>query len=701
MTPSVSIVITTYNRAQFLREAVSSVLAQTYRNFELVIWDDGSTDDSLDIAYHYAQQDERVRVIAAPHQGIAPTLKAAIAATTGAYLGWVDSDDILAATALKETVTILNTQPTVGLVYTDCDLIDEQGTPYGADQRCQIPYSKERLLVDFMTFHFRLLRRSVYDQVGGIDASFDWAEDYDLCLKLSEVTEVRHIQKPLYHYRRHASNITNNQLEAVRWAAKAIEHALKRRGLDEHIRLEMQVVSTFVLLPKHSAASTASAYRAAGLLPKPAFPLVSIIIACYNAAARLEPCLQSCFQQRHPNLEIIVIDNNSTDATVETVKRCAETSPHPLHLLSCQTQGANAARNYGFEQAQGDYIQWLDADDELEPDKIAQQVAALEQDRTSDIAYGDWDWCFYDKRQLMAQFTFPGNEFNDILLQLLLDNWRPPHAYLLRRSAAEQLHQMSAWNPDTQICMDREYFTLAALVGFKFLYVSGSRVRYYYWSSTQLTQSVSASARVQSRYQIFQRFQTTANTLPPGSLHKLHQLLLHQNWELWCPAFTVVQPVQQPLQLHHRHRQDTLALDSRDALIIQAFLLSPDARPLEDHARSVLYVLWREILTRMSHSHKPNQPFNLALISAELASILGLSTDPAVSSIGRSPHTDPQGLDPLQSGSDRLDSETRCFELSPWLLQIPLFSPLFAEHRLVIYGVLERLRQMGWLESGS
>jgi len=87
------LVITSYNRDRYLAKAIESVLAQTYPHFELLIWDDRSTDASLDIACYYAQQDPRICVHAAPHHGIAPAIKAAIAHTTAPYLGWVDSDD--------------------------------------------------------------------------------------------------------------------------------------------------------------------------------------------------------------------------------------------------------------------------------------------------------------------------------------------------------------------------------------------------------------------------------------------------------------------------------------------------------------------------------------------------------------------------------------------------------------------------------
>ncbi|WP_068818813.1 glycosyltransferase [Phormidesmis priestleyi] len=247
MNASVSLIVTAYNRQQFLAKTIESILAQTYSDFELLIWDDGSTDHSVAISQQYAEQDARIRVVAADHRGFASALRAAISTTTGAYLGWVDSDDLLEPTALQETISALDAAPSVGMVYTQYRVINEEGVDQGLGVRSQIPYSSDQLLVSFMTFHFRLLRRSVYEQIGGLDSSYDRAEDYDLCLRLSEVTEIQQVPKPLYCYRQHGGNMTNDQLEQIRWSYRASVAALKRRGLEESYAIDLRVVSQFVL----------------------------------------------------------------------------------------------------------------------------------------------------------------------------------------------------------------------------------------------------------------------------------------------------------------------------------------------------------------------------------------------------------------------------------------------------------------------
>lgn len=101
-----------------------------------------------------------------------------------------------------------------------------------------------------MTFHFRLIRRSVYDQVGGIDSAFARAEDYDLCLHLSEVTQIHHLPQSLYAYRQHDSNATHDQSAMIRWSYQDSTQALQRRGLDHKYAIDLHVTSQFSIRRK-------------------------------------------------------------------------------------------------------------------------------------------------------------------------------------------------------------------------------------------------------------------------------------------------------------------------------------------------------------------------------------------------------------------------------------------------------------------
>jgi glycosyltransferase involved in cell wall biosynthesis len=248
MPPKVSIVIPCYNREKYLGLAIQSVLDQTFTNFELIICDDGSTDSSLQIARQFATSDTRIKVLASEqNQGVALALKKGFDIAQGEFIGQVDSDDLLEPPALEITVQALEGDPGLGMVYTNYIEINEEGEKTSVGRRCSIPYSKERLLTSFMTFHFRLIRKSVYDKVGGINTRFNTFEDYDLCLKISEVSRIRRVNDFLYLYRQHSESISaKSSLERIALNVEVITEALSRRGLLETHRIRVTNPEFFV-----------------------------------------------------------------------------------------------------------------------------------------------------------------------------------------------------------------------------------------------------------------------------------------------------------------------------------------------------------------------------------------------------------------------------------------------------------------------
>jgi glycosyltransferase involved in cell wall biosynthesis len=251
MNPKVSLIMTVHNRERYLEEAIVSVLGQIYDNYELILWDDGSTDRSGEIAAHYATKDRRIRFFKAEHQGRNAALRSAHQIADGYYLGWIDSDDRLTSATLAATVGLLNTEPDIGMVYTDHQIIDSQGNLQGNGHRCQIPYSKNRLLIDFMSFHFRLIRRDCFERSGGINPFYESAIDYDLCLRISENATIRHLQVPLYEYRVHPKRMSSQARSRQLYFSKtAVEQALIRRGLEKIYRLEVSPDGKFTLRPR-------------------------------------------------------------------------------------------------------------------------------------------------------------------------------------------------------------------------------------------------------------------------------------------------------------------------------------------------------------------------------------------------------------------------------------------------------------------
>lgn len=227
----ISIITTCYNREKYLAQAISSVLNQTFTDFEYIIWDDGSSDNSVAIAESYASSDSRIKVVAAKHQGFVTASINAIALSTGKYFGCVDSDDYLAPTCLEQTKKVLDNDLNIGVVYTWYGEVDALDNFQKIGHRCHVPFSKEKMLINHITFHFRLIRRSVYNVVGGLNKRYEYASDYDLCLRLSEITHFYQLPRLLYFYRNHLDSMSHYTISSglqAKYAQQAINESFNR-----------------------------------------------------------------------------------------------------------------------------------------------------------------------------------------------------------------------------------------------------------------------------------------------------------------------------------------------------------------------------------------------------------------------------------------------------------------------------------------
>lgn len=251
----VSIAVPIHNTARFLPEALDSLLAQDHAHWEALLWDDGSTDGSGEIAADYASRDARFRLLGdGRNHGVCVALASALAEARGDYIGVLDSDDMLEKDALSAMLAFMQARPHLGMAYSQYIEIDEDSRVTAPGTRCLKAYSAHQLLVDFMTYHFRLLRADAYRAVGGVDATRTVAPDYDLCLRISERFPVEHLPKPLYRYRIRRDSISQgSRLRQVRASFDAAQRALQRRGLQAQFALSLGVRARHVLRPKQSA----------------------------------------------------------------------------------------------------------------------------------------------------------------------------------------------------------------------------------------------------------------------------------------------------------------------------------------------------------------------------------------------------------------------------------------------------------------
>jgi len=209
-------------------------------------------------------------------------------------------------------------------------------------------------------------------------------------------------------------------------------------------------------------------------------PLVSILIPAYNAGEWIEKTLYSALGQTHPSCEIIVVDDGSRDDTLAQAQAFAAQYPSArIRIESQQNAGASAARNYALRLAQGDFIQYLDADDLLAPKKIARQLAALTQHPPLTLVMGTWGRFTNDPTQTAwaeneaVYQARSGVEF--LQLKLETHSMVQPGAWLIPR---ELCKRAGPWNESLSLNDDGEYFSRVALLAKRLLYVPDARAYY-------------------------------------------------------------------------------------------------------------------------------------------------------------------------------------------------------------------------------
>ena len=233
--PIVSVLLPVYNAEPYLREAVESVLSQSFADFELVVINDGSTDNSLPILRGYGEKDPRVRVVTRENRGITATLNELIGLARGKYAARMDADDISEPGRLGRQVEFLENFMSHVAVGTWFTLISDVG-PIGTvvkHPRAHEEIEKQLLSGCTAICHpTSMVRLDAYRAVSGYRPEFEAAEDLDLWLRLSEVGRLANIQDVLLQYRLHRNSVSERLGQKQFDAAKrACESAWKRRGI--------------------------------------------------------------------------------------------------------------------------------------------------------------------------------------------------------------------------------------------------------------------------------------------------------------------------------------------------------------------------------------------------------------------------------------------------------------------------------------
>lgn len=211
----VSVILPTYNRAALLGTAIESVLGQSFRDWELIVVDDGSADETGKLVRRYRDSDGRVCYLRAEHRGVSAAMNAGIRTASGEFIARIDSDDRWLPDLLETEVAILEARPEIGVVYSRGQWMDEDLNPLSTvvGQTPHFPGDTLRSMLwgDATCNITVVVRRECFDRVGFFDESLATSEDWDMWLRVAVHYEFVFVDRVLAHIRRHDGNATGVQ----------------------------------------------------------------------------------------------------------------------------------------------------------------------------------------------------------------------------------------------------------------------------------------------------------------------------------------------------------------------------------------------------------------------------------------------------------------------------------------------------------
>jgi len=512
-TPRVSVIIPAYNGDRYIAQAVESVISQTYRNWEIIVVDDGSTDDTRQVLQPYF---DKIRYVYQQNQGVAAARNRGIQESRCELIAFLDQDDFFLSDKLAGQVALFDAQPSLGIVNSGWRMVKEQGesifdvTPWEylpqLDLKTWIVYMP--LLPSAMMFSRQWLER-----VGGFDSQYDSVDDADLIVRLSlSGCEAVWLPQVTVCYRQHGQNVSiQRALKQANLCIKLKQNFFSRADLQEDIRqLEKQAFyealtwmawqlyysgypaemteylqKSLDYTPYSLTATIADWVKRITKIAKtygcnidaislrklpewkqliasiitPRKVRVSVIIPAYNCDRYIVRAVESVLGQTYQDWEIIVVDDGSTDNTRQVLSPYLDL----IQYIYQDNQGAAIARNRACKLAQGEFLAFLDADDFFLPEKLEKQVACFDADPTLDMV--QTGWVIVDKNEKGLYGVKPWEEAPKLDLEaFVFYKSVRPSAMMLRREWWERLGGFDPRLPPTE---DLDFVLRLALKGCK------------------------------------------------------------------------------------------------------------------------------------------------------------------------------------------------------------------------------------------
>jgi glycosyltransferase involved in cell wall biosynthesis len=211
--PRVTVIIPAYNAIRYIAETMETVITQTYQDFEVLIVNDGSTDDTPNWVSQFCQQEAKVRMISQVNKGLPGARNTGIKESRGEYIAILDADDLWEPTKLQKQVDSLDSHPEAGLCYTWTALADSEGKATG---RVVTSHAEGKVWQQLTEINFvccgstPMIRRHCFETVGFFAEDLLFSEDWDMWLRIAAKYPFVVVKEPLIRYRQHSNNMTKN-----------------------------------------------------------------------------------------------------------------------------------------------------------------------------------------------------------------------------------------------------------------------------------------------------------------------------------------------------------------------------------------------------------------------------------------------------------------------------------------------------------
>jgi glycosyltransferase involved in cell wall biosynthesis len=347
--PLVSVLVATYKTPiTTLSTMIRSVLAQTYKNWELCIVDDGSSSTKVaEILSLFAQQEPRIRIqLRESNGGISVANNDALRMAKGQYVAFLDHDDELTPQALDLCIEQLLLEGS-DVVYSDQDTVDELNNVLHTFHKPK--WSPEYFRHVMYVGHLLVVRRSLAVKVGGFLTRYDGVQDFEFMLRLSEITQkISHVPKVLYHWRAidgSLASATDAKKGISGLQARAVQEHLDRLGIDAMATPHPRIAHRCRIQPRLSQ-----------------YPKISIVIPTKDQPQLIATCLGSIFKKStYPNYEVVVVDTGTTDPDAIKI---IDSYPVLVNRFSGEFN-FSAACNNGAAAASGEILVFLNNDTEV------------------------------------------------------------------------------------------------------------------------------------------------------------------------------------------------------------------------------------------------------------------------------------------------------------------------------------------------